>query len=299
MALTSLAPAGAADPEPGDDGLTLLYLQTNCRNTEWCTPSYWAWQLHLANHEGDDARGEAITQLLLDSQEPEGHWGLGTPWGKSWYDFKKRTARDAESWEVAEVGLALLGHHEATGSPAALTAANRAADYLAERVVRLKNRRYLAHMPDCNNRLQSHSTIGGALLLSRFPQYRRLAERLRVSGKAMKWRRIMPKNARSNETLKKRQWYAPVNDYERVQVGYYLAEMGDPDGERILKRYRHSKSVPFYRKKPYLVMAESRLGNKGSAWFQALDQVDFVPERGYDWALRDWIDAVLGDQIRY
>jgi hypothetical protein len=263
-------------------------------------PELLAWELHLANHEGDDVRGEAIAKLLLKKQQPEGHWGLGTRWGKTWYDFKKRTADDAESWEVAEVGLALMDHHEATGSEAALTAASRAAEYLAERVVHIGKRVYLSHMPDCNNRLQAHSTIGGAVLLARFPKYGALAKRLVASGKAMKWRRIMPVNAANKKSMRKWRWYTPVNDYERAQVGFYLAQLDDPDGEQILRSLRNrSSKMSFYRKSPYMVMAESRLGNSGPAWTQAIRQVDFKPEMGYDWALRDWIDAVLGDQIRY
>lgn len=291
-------PSAQADDVPAVDVESeLLYLHTNCDRSSWCTPSYWAWQLHLANQEEDDARGEAIAQLLLARQEPQGHWGLGAPWGKAPYDFKRRTARDAESWEVAEVGLALLDHFEDTGSRAAYTAAERAADYLAARVITLRGKRFLSHMPDCNNRIQAHSTVAGAYLLSRFPRYTALATSLRESGKWLKWRRIMPKPGRTD--LKKWRWYVKVNDYERVQVGYYLAEMGDPAGERILRRYRTRDSMPFYRKQPYLVMAESRLGHAASAWDQAIDQAEFVPVRGYDWALRDWIDAVLGDQIRY
>ena len=81
--------------------------------------------------------------FLMSLQKKNGRWGLGSPWGKTAVDFKQRTRHDAESWEVAEVGLNLLRHHQKFGDPAAKRAARNAASYLRQRVVSLGTGRYL------------------------------------------------------------------------------------------------------------------------------------------------------------
>lgn len=223
-------------------------------------------------------------------QESDGRWGVGTPWGRTAYDFKHRTARDAESWEVAEVGLALLAAYRHLGVTSARAPARRAARYLARSVVRHRGRPYLAHMPDCNLQLQPHSTMAAAAFLSHFRAHRAKARALRGSGLAMRWRRIAPRPGR--HSLRGARWGTVINDYERVQVGYYLTLLKHPRGGQILKRYPVGRKANYYRAQPYLVVVDSLRGRHGAAQRRAATLHRFEPRRGYDWALRDWIDEV-------
>lgn len=262
-------------------------MHRDCSQLPWCTPSYWAWQLQLSVHRRDRSEALAVAAHLLDLQQRDGRWGLGTPWGRMPIDFKERTAGDAESWEVAEVGLALLTLDDAFDVPAARVAARRASRYLVAKVDRVKGAPYLAHMPDCNNLLQPHSTIAAAALLDRFPRHRTLADRLRRSGKAMQWRRLEPLPGRTD--LRQVRWGLAINDYERIQVGHYLTLLGDRSGQRILRTYRPATRTDSYRAQPYLVMLDVLAGRSARAKTRARMIGDFTPVRAFDSALENWL----------
>lgn len=278
--------------DPGDRTLMRSLVQT-CNEHEWCTPSYWAWELQLAIHQRNKGLARGIAHRLGRMQQPNGSWGLGTDWGQAEYDFKRRTARDAESWEVAEVGMALVDYDKAFSDHSARSDARHAARYLKRRVVTVRGRPYLAHMPECNNVLQPHSTVASALLLDQFPGNRRLASRLRRSGKAMRGRRIVPQAGPAS--LRNARWGISINDYERVQVGLYLARLGDPQGPRMLRRFAPTRHVSFPRTRAYLVLAETIRGRHQRAGRQARAAIGFTPLRGYDYALLDWVRAHDGD----
>jgi hypothetical protein len=261
-------------------------LQQRCRTLPWCTPSFSAWELLLAVQQRRLPEAQALAELLMGIQVRDGKWGLGTDWGRTDYDFKSRTAADAESWEVAEVGLALVRYASAAHDRRGIAAARRAADYLHDHVVRVHGRPYLAHMPECNNRLQPQSTIAAAALLDNFARYRSLADRLRRSGKAMQDRRIVPGPGQTS--LAHARWGPAINDYERAQIAYYLSLMGDPDGSRWLHRHPPGAQTDFYRAQPYLVMVDLLSGHPHRARRRAA-AASFVPLHGYDIALADWI----------
>jgi len=283
----SIAAAGTGNGE-------VVTLEQRCQRLTWCTPSFWAWELRLATHQNEPTSARNLATKLVRLQQADGKWGLGTDWGRTSYDFKHRTSQDAESWEVAEVALALLAHAETTPFPRAAEKARAsallAAKYLKRHVVRLNGRPYLGHMPECNYRLQPHSTIAAAALLATYPRFQQLADQLRSSGKRMKSLRIVP--AEGQRSLKNWRWGPPINDYERVQVGWYLDMMGDPAGQRTLRRYERAVTWDFYRGPAYLAMVAALAGRPRVA--QRLARADnFSPLRGYDVALADWSDYLL------
>ena len=263
-----------------------------CESLPFCTPSFHAWELSLANYENREADSRIIAQHLVSIQKKNGRWGLGSPWGKTAFDFKRRTRNDAESWEVAEVGLILMRHHRKFGDVAAKRSARAAAQYLRDRIVQVGSAKYLAHMPDCNNYLQPHSTLSSAALLNEFRQHRKVAAQLKRSGKKMKWRRIIPKAGRTD--LASWRWGPEINDYERVQSGWYLEEMGDRRGTRILSRFGPDREMDFGRAHPYAVLVDLHRGYADQAQTRA-KQTDFVPERGFDVALASWMQKALGN----
>ena len=260
-----------------------------CPDLPYCTPSFWAWELALAAYQDREADARAIAQHLIGLQKRDGRWSIGSPWIKAKVDFKKRTRRDAESWEVAEVSMILLRHHAQFGDPAARAAARRGADYLRERVVRVGRGRYLPHMPECNNLLQPHSTYAAAALLHQFTKYRELAGQLRRSAKKMEWRRIMPKPGRTD--LRRWQWGPRINDYEKIQSGWYLSQLGDPTGRRILNRYAPQQQVDHRLAQSYAVMIDLLQGKLRRARVRA-DGINLLPQKGYDAAMRSWLAAV-------
>lgn len=261
-----------------------------CESLPFCTPSFWSWELALATYENRESDARVIAQQLMSLQKKNGRWGLGSPWGKTAVDFKQRTRHDAESWEVAEVGLNLLRHHQKFGDPAAKRAARNAASYLRQRVVSLGTGRYLAHMPDCNNYLQPHSTLASAALLDQFKRYREIASQLKDSGKKMKWRRIVPKVGRTD--LQKWRWGPRINDYERIQSGWYLTELGDARGPRILNRFGPEREMDFRLAQPYAVMVDLFLGNGQQARARA-EKTNLELSKGFDVALASWVQTGL------
>lgn len=288
----SVAPVRPTDPavRVGSADAAMARLRARCDAATWCTPSFWAWELLLASHLGQRHLARLITVHLADLQEADGRWGLGTAWGFAAGDFKRRTARDAESWEVAEVGLALVHARKEHQIAVATAPAREAAGYLARRIVRYRGGSYLAHMPECNRRLQPHSTLAAAALLSEFPRYRRQAAALRRSGVAMGWRRIIP--GPGDTSLQRARWGSLINDYERIQVGWYLDLMGQPRGARILGAFAARSGADFYRAAPYLVLVQALRGEAAAARRRASALTGFEPKRGYDLALVDWIEAV-------
>jgi len=279
------APSEARSPHAATAGMVAV---PACPDLPFCTPSFWAWELALATYQGREDDARAIAQHLIDLQKRNGRWSIGSPWIKAKVDFKKRTRHDAESWEVAEVSMMLLRHHAHFGDPAARAAARRGADYLRERVVRVGRGRYLPHMPECNNLLQPHSTFAAAALLHQFTRYRELAGHLRRSAKKMEWRRIMPKPGRTD--LRRWQWGPRINDYERIQSGWYLYQLEDPIGRRILNRYTPQRKVDHRLAQSYAVMIDLMRGKLPRARIRA-DGINLLPQKGYDAAMRSWLVA--------
>ncbi len=277
-----------AEQEPLSDAAEV----EQCESLPFCTPSFFAWELSRANYENREADSRNIAQHLISIQKKNGRWGLGSPWGRTAVDFKKRTRNDAESWEVAEVGLMLMQHHQKFGDAAAKKSARSAAQYLRDRVVQLGSDKYLAHMPDCNNYLQPHSTLSSAALLNEFKRYRTVAAQLKRSGKEMKWRRIIPKAGRTD--LRTWRWGPKINDYERIQSGWYLEQMGDRSGPRILSRFGPDREMDFERAQPYAVMVDINRGALDQARSRAENAV-WVPAKGFDVALASWLQTALGD----
>ncbi|NUQ66129.1 MAG: hypothetical protein HUU20_27010 [Pirellulales bacterium] len=257
----------------------------------FCTPSFWAWELQLAIAKKDESLARAIAQELYKLQEPDGSWALGTDWNRSEWDFKARMADDAESWEVAEAANAVLDYHEAFGDPEATRRAAKAAEYLKKNVEYVDGKPYLPHMPECNHMLQAHSTINAALLLSRVKGYEALAAQLKDAGVSMNFQRIL--TFRDRERLVPPKVGMEINDYEKIQIGYYLLQMGDPRGREILARYKDMNDINHPRGAAYLVIVYTRLGDHEKARHFATLQKDMKPRRGYEFALRDFIDYVF------
>ncbi|MCB0918115.1 MAG: hypothetical protein KDC39_06040 [Actinobacteria bacterium] len=279
--------SGAASTSQRADASAPVRLR-DCRRLPWCTPSFLGWELRRAVLLHRKQRAKRLANRLIRSQYPNGRWGLGTAWGRHEIDFKTRRASDAESWEVAEVALTLLDYDQRLGSARALHSAERAAQYLRARVIRLGDHAYMAHMPDCNNLLQPHSTLAAAALLHHFPRHRRLAKRMKRSAVAMRWRRISP---RSGETsLRHWQWATPVNDYERIQSAFYLDAMGDRSGRRLLQQFGPKQRLDIPRAQAYAVLVDLSLGKRHRAR-KRVRHLSFRPAKGYDLALTGWINT--------
>jgi hypothetical protein len=248
--------------------------------------------MQLAIVKKDQELAQGIARVLYDLQKPDGRWGLGTDWYRSEWDFKARLADDAESWEVAEVANALLDYSEAFGDREAVAHATKAAEYLKRSVEYYDGKPYLPHMPECNHILQAHSTINAAFVLSRIEGYKDLANELKEAGVSMNFLRII--THRDREKLDPPKIGMEINDYEKIQIGYYLLQMGDPRGREILDRYKTMDDIDYYRGAAYLVIVYARLGEFEKAKHFATLQKDMKPGRGYEYALRDFIDYALG-----
>jgi len=281
------APAVAAEATPND---ALTRLREICRTTRFCTPSFWAWELQLAVVRKDREQAETIAGILCKLQQPDGKWGLGTDWGRTKCDFKARTAQDAESWEVAEVANALLDYATAFGEKTAARHAKKAAEYLKKSIVYHDAKPYLPHMPECNRILQPHSTVNAALLLSRVEGFQQLAEKLKSSGVAMNFLRIITQCDR--EVLAVPDVGHEINDYEKIQIGYYLVQMGDPRGWEILGRYKTPDDINHPRGAAYVVLAYTKLGKSANARSFAARLKDYRARKGYEYALKDFVDYV-------
>ncbi|HYI11790.1 MAG TPA: hypothetical protein VEK57_22220 [Thermoanaerobaculia bacterium] len=256
------------------------------------TPSFWAWELQLAIAKGDEELARGLARVLYGLQEPDGSWPLGTDWVRAEWDFKHRLADDSESWEVAEVANALLDYAKAFGDAEAVVRAARAAEYLKNAVEYVDGKPYLPHMPECNHILQAHSTVNAAFLLSRIAGYEALGQELKAAGVSMNFQRII--TYRNLEKLEPPLVGMEINDYEKIQIGWYLLQMGDPYGQMILDRYREMKDINSPRGAVYLVLVYTRLGDPARARHFATLQKGFRPtNRGYDYALRDFIDYAL------
>jgi hypothetical protein len=147
-------------------------------------------------------------------------------------------------------------------------------------------------MPECNHVLQPHSTVNAAFLLSRIAGYEQLAGELKAAGILMNYQRII--------TYRDRIQIEPpfvgmeINDYEKIQIGWYLLQMGDPLGPLILDGYQQMADINSSRGARYLVLVYSKLGNREKARYFARLQKDFVPtNRGYEYALVDFIQYAL------
>lgn len=268
------------------------------KQTMFCTPSYWSWELQLATVQKDRELAGRIAKVLYDLQKPDGRWALGTDWVFSKeFDFKPRTAEDAETWEVAEVGNALLDYAAAFGDREAFAHVLKAAEYLKTGVRRVQGKPYLPHMIECNNILQPHSTICTALLFQRLrdrPEFVRLGKELEASGAAMNFKRIIidPQTRDMNAPKPGTE----IDAYEKLQIGFYLLQMDNPKGKEILAERDHDeiKGRGGEMAAAYRVLVELKLGDSGEAKRVAENVKGFQPKRGYDYALRDIIDYGLG-----
>jgi hypothetical protein len=133
--------------------------------------------------------------------------------------------------------------------------------------------------------------VNAALLLSRIKGYEELAEELKEAGVSMKFLRII--TYRDKEKLDPPIIGMEINDYEKIQIGYYLLQMGDPRGREILNRYKNMEDIDYYRGAAYLVVVYTRLGEFEKARHFATLQKDLKPRRGYEYALRHFIDYAL------
>ena len=267
------------------------------RTTKFCTPSYWSWELQLATVQKDRELAGRIAKVLYGLQKPDGRWALGTDWvfNKD-VDFKPRTAEDAETWEVAEAGNALLDYAAAFGDREAYPHVVKAAEYLKTGVRRVQGKPYLPHMIESNNLLQPHSTICTALLFQRLkdrPEFVRLGKELEESGTAMNFKRIVIDPLTKDLDAPKPG--TEIVDYEKIQVGFYLLQMGNPKGKEILAGYENYaiKNPEGDMAGAYRVLVQLKLGQLQKAR-QAAEQIKaFQPKNGYTYALRDIIDYGL------
>jgi hypothetical protein len=261
-------------------------------NVPFTTPSFWAWELQLAVIRNDEPLARALARELYALQEPDGSWALGTDWIRGEFDFKHRLADDAESWEVGEVANALLDYAAVYADAEAVVRAARAAEYLKRNVEYVDGKPYLAHMPECNHSLQPHSTVVAGFLLSRLPGYEELGAELKVAGVSMNWFRII--TYRDLQKLEPPLAGAEINDYEKIQIGWYLLRMGDPYGQQILDRYQQGSDINASRGARYLVLVYLKLGDPEKARYFAALQKNFQPtNRGYEYALMDIIAYAL------
>jgi hypothetical protein len=267
------------------------------RQTKFCTPSYWSWELQLATVQKDRELAGRIAKVLYGLQKPDGRWALGTDWTfNKDFDFKARTAEDAETWEVAEAGNALLDYAATFGDREAYPYVLKAAEYLKTGVRRVQGKPYLPHMIECNNILQPHSTICTALLFQRLkdrPEFVRLGKELEESGRAMNFKRIIIDP--QTKDLDAPKPGTEIVNYEKVQVGFYLLQMGNPKGKEILAGFDNHdiKDRGEEMAAAYHVLVELKLSDFGKAKRIAEVVKDFQPKKGYDYALRDIIDYGL------
>jgi hypothetical protein len=267
------------------------------RQTKFCTPSYWSWELQLATVQKDRELAGRIAKVLYRLQKPDGRWALGTDWTfNKDFDFKARTAEDAETWEVAEAGNALLDYAATFGDREAYPYVLKAAEYLKTGVRRVQGKPYLPHMIECNNILQPHSTICTALLFQRLkdrPEFVRLGKELEESGRAMNFKRIIIDP--QTKDLDAPKPGTEIVNYEKVQVGFYLLQMGNPKGKEILAGFDNHdiKDRGEEMAAAYHVLVELKLSDFGKAKRIAEVVKDFQPKKGYDYALRDIIDYGL------
>jgi hypothetical protein len=281
-------PAAAQKWKPADDDGIIQRLERISASTKFSHCSFWSWELELAIIKHDRSIAQRIAAILCRLQRPDGRWGLGNDWGKRATDFKERVAADAETWDVAEAANALLDYGEAFGDKSSLPHVRKAAEYLKQSIRHCGGKPYLPHMAECNNVLQPHSTIATAILFSRLPEYKDLAEKLRESGAAMNFLRLMPHD--DLKTLDPPKPGPEVNDFEKVQIGYYLLLMKDPAGSKLLEHYQKKSDFNFERGIAYMVLIQAKLGDrKKAAHFAALVK-DFQPRQGYEYALKDIID---------
>ncbi|MBM3861878.1 MAG: hypothetical protein FJ395_19825 [Verrucomicrobia bacterium] len=269
---------------------TIQRLQQVSATTKFASCCYWAWELELAIIKKDKEVAGRIAAILGKLQRPDGRWGLGTAWGRTKTDFKERLAEDAETWDVAEAANALLNYSETFGDRSVMPRVQKAAGYLKSCVRYAGGKPYLPHMAECNNVLHPHSTICAALLFYRLPGGKELAGQLRDSGVSMKFFRLMPHD--DLKTLDPPIMGTEVNDFEKVQIGYYLQLMGDPAGKELLARYEAPSGMNHPRAPAYLVLACAKLGQWDKARRVARLAKDFQPRRGYEYALKDIIDHV-------
>jgi hypothetical protein len=293
---TNRVDAGEKDPgaaqrwKPHTNEEALERLKRISASTQFGNCCFWAWELELAILKQDRETAQRIGAVLASLQRADGRWGLGNAWGKREDDFKERLPEDAESWDVAEAANALLDYGEIFGDATFLPHARKAAAYLKTCIRYAGGKPYLPHMAECNNRLQPHSTICTALLFSRIPEYKDLARELHHSGVAMNFFRLVPHE--DLKTLDPPLRGPEVNDFEKVQIGYYLQLVGDAAGSSIMSRYWKLSDFNSRRGAAYLVLAYAKLGQWDKARHFADLMRNFQPRQGYEYALLDIIDYV-------
>ena len=126
--------------------------------------------------------------------------------------------------------------------------------------------------------------------ITRVPGLEPLGRELHESGVAMKFLRLVPQS--DKKTLDPPQLGWEINDYEKIQIGYYLLRMNDPAGREILNRYQNPSDVKVPRGVAYLVLVYARLGEWDKAKRYAQSLKAFKPRQGYEYALKDIIDHV-------
>ncbi len=283
-------PVAAQRWQPRTNEEAIQRLQRISASTEFGHCCFWAWELELALLKKDRDMAQRIATVLAGLQRPDGRWGLGNPWGRRPLDFKERLPEDAETWDVAEAANALLDYGEVYNDTTFLPVVRKAAAYLKTCIRYSGGKPYLPHMAECNHVLQPHSTINAALLFSRLPEYKELTGSLRASGVAMNFFRLTPQADRI--TLDPPNVGPKVSDFEQAQVGYYLHLMGDPEGDRILARYRKRSDFNYRLGAAYIVLPLARLGRWAEARNFAAEMKDYNPRLGYEYPLRDIIDFV-------
>lgn len=294
-------PAAAQKWKPRDADETIERLERISASTDFSSCCFWSWELQLAIIKRDREVAQGIVAILSRLQRPDGRWGLGTDWGKGIvkYNFKRRLAEDAESWDVAEAANALLDYSEVFSDKSVMPRVIMAANYLKQSIRFCEGKPYIPHMAECNNMLQPHSTIATALLFSRLPEFKELAVKLHKSGAEMNFLRILPHA--DGKTVEPPKFGMMVADFEKVQIGYYLLLLNDPSGRKILDGYNKSdfdNPASGYDQMAgaYIVLAYTKLGEWEKARHFAAIMKDYKPNRGpnrgYKYALKDILDYV-------
>lgn len=274
---------GKVDPEAYSS-------QTRCQALPFCTHSFDAWQLRLYANKRDLPTARYFSDILLSNQQTDGDWGIGTDWGNGECDFREKIAEFAESWEVGEIAFSLHSFLRWAGNQKVSASVDLAGNWLSKRVFYFDSGLYLAHEPDANLVLQPHSTIVAALVFHQLratPGYDNLAATLTNSGINMNFRRIglsCPEITNSE-----------INDYEKMQIGYYLKLMNLPEGDEILAGYENCSDFTTSDRGPaYFAMALHELGEFGRAREIARCAVDRLKvTKGYEVALADWLAYIL------